>query len=42
MGNMPLGADYMLEISERSRRMKAAVREEKQSIDNRQKRLPGF
>jgi len=42
MGKKPLGAEYMPEISERARRMKAAIREEKQPIDKRQQRLPGF
>lgn len=42
MGNKPLGAEYMPEVSERARRMKAAIREEKQPIDKRQDRLPGF
>jgi len=42
MGKKPLGAEYMPEISERARRMKAAIREEKQPIDKGQKRLPGF
>jgi len=42
MGNKPLGAEYMPEISERARRMKAAIREEKQPTDKRQQRLPGF
>ena len=42
MGKKPLGAEYMPEVSDRARRMKAAIREEKQPIDNRQQRLPGF
>ncbi|MDD2469048.1 MAG: hypothetical protein PHI97_34185 [Desulfobulbus sp.] len=42
MGNKPLGADYMLQVMERAQRMKAAIREEKQLIDKRQQRLPGF
>ncbi|MGD9947771.1 MAG: hypothetical protein AB7U29_04755 [Desulfobulbus sp.] len=42
MGNKPLGAEYMLEVTERARRMKAATREEKQPIDKRQQRLPRF
>jgi len=42
MGKKPLGAEYMPEISERARRMKAAIREEKQPIDRRQQRLPGI
>ncbi|MGD9950749.1 MAG: hypothetical protein AB7U29_20095 [Desulfobulbus sp.] len=42
IGSQPLGADYMLEVKERARRMKAAIREEKQPIDKRQQRLPGF
>ncbi|MDD2468281.1 MAG: hypothetical protein PHI97_30235 [Desulfobulbus sp.] len=42
MGSKPLGADYMPEVTERARRMKAATREEKQPLDKRQQRLPGF
>nr|WP_321467161.1 hypothetical protein [uncultured Desulfobulbus sp.] len=42
MGKKPLGAEYMPEISERARRMRAAIREEKQPTDKRQQRLPGF
>jgi len=42
MGNKPLGAEYMPEVTERARRMKAAVREDKQPIDQRLQRLPGF
>lgn len=42
MGSKPLGAEYMPEINERARRMKAAAREEKQPHDDRQQRLPGF
>ena len=42
MGSKPLGAEYMPEVNERARRMKAAAREEKQPLDDRQQRLPGF
>jgi hypothetical protein len=42
MGSKPLGAEYMPEVNERARRMKAAAREEKQPTDNRQMWLPGF
>lgn len=42
MGSKPLGAEYMPEVNERARRMKAAIREEKQPTDDRQLRLPGF
>ncbi|MGE4400673.1 MAG: hypothetical protein AB7F61_03215 [Desulfobulbus sp.] len=42
MGKKPLGADYMPEVTERARRMKAAIREEKRPIDKLQQRLPGF
>lgn len=42
MGSKSLGAEYMPEVKERARRMKAATREEQQPIDNRQMRLPGF
>ena len=38
MGTKPLGAEYMPEINERARRMKAAAKEE--SADPRQLRLP--
>jgi len=41
MGNKALGAEYMPAIAERARRIKAAVREEKQPADSRQMRLPG-
>ena len=42
MGSKPLGAEYMPEVKERARRMKVAVREEKQLTDKRQQRFPGF
>ncbi|MBM9615287.1 hypothetical protein JWJ90_13465 [Desulfobulbus rhabdoformis] len=42
MGNIPLGVEYMSEINERVKRLKTAVREDKQLIDNRLQRLPGF
>jgi hypothetical protein len=44
MGDKPLGAEYMPEVKERARRMKAAtaIREQDQPTDNRQQRLPGF
>ena len=42
LGDKPLGADYMLAVNERARRMKAAVRDKDQPTDNRQPRLPGF
>ena len=42
LGNKPLGADYMPAVNERARRMKAALREDKQPADTRQLRLPGF
>lgn len=48
MGNKPLDAEYMPDVNERARRMKAvaAIREQgnKHSIatDNWQLRLPGF
>lgn len=38
MGTKPLGAEYMPEINERARRMKAATKEE--TTDPRQLRLP--
>ena len=41
MGSKPLGAEYMPEVKERARRMKAATREEKQPADDRQMRLLG-
>ena len=45
MGSKPLGAEYMPEVKERARRMKAAARDQNQlstATDNRQVRLPGF
>lgn len=42
MGSKPLGAEYMPEVNERARRMKAAIREEPQPTDNRQMRLPSL
>jgi hypothetical protein len=42
MGDKPMGAEYMRNVNERARRMKAAVREQDQPTDNRQLRLPGF
>ncbi len=42
MGSKPLGAEYMPEVNERARRMKAAAREQNQPTDKRQQRLPGF
>ena len=41
MGSKILGAEYMPEVKERARRMKAAAREEKKTTDDRQMRLPG-
>ncbi len=43
MGSKPLGAEYMPEVNERARRMKAAAREQEKlsmATDNRQLRLP--
>ena len=45
MGSKPLGAEYMQDVKERTRRMNAAIRDQgKLSVatDNRQQRLPGF
>ena len=42
MGKTPMGSDYMEEVNERARRMKAACRDIDQPADNRQRRLPGF
>ncbi len=45
MGNKPLGAEYMLEVKERAKRMKAATRDQGElsmATDKRQQRLPGF
>jgi len=47
MGNKPLGAEYMPDVNERARRMKAAaaIREQGNlsiATDNWQLRLPGF
>ena len=41
MGSKPLGVDYMPEVKERARRMKAATGKENQLTDDRQMRLPG-
>ena len=41
MGSKPLGTEYMPEVKERARRMKAATGKEKQLTDDRQMRLPG-
>ncbi len=45
MGSKPLGAEYMPEVNERARRMKAAARDQEKfsmATDNRQMWLPGF
>lgn len=42
LGKTPLGSDYMEEVNERARKMKAAYRDTDQPADNRQRRLPGF
>lgn len=42
MGSKPLGAEYMHEVNERARRMKAALRETDRPADHRQLRLPDF
>ncbi len=42
MGSKSLGAEYMPEVKERARRMKAAARDKKQPADDRQTRLPGL
>ena len=44
MGNKPLGVEYMPDVNERARRMKAAaaIREPGKHTDNRQLRLPGL
>ncbi|WP_319586010.1 hypothetical protein [uncultured Desulfobulbus sp.] len=42
MGDKPLGAQYMQDVNERARRLKAACREQDQPTDKRQQRLPGF
>ena len=42
LGKTPLGSDYMEEVNERARRMKAACRDTDQPADNRQLRLPGL
>lgn len=40
MGSKQLGAEYMPEVKERARRMKAAIREEQQPANERQLLLP--
>ncbi|MGE4403773.1 MAG: hypothetical protein AB7F61_19185 [Desulfobulbus sp.] len=45
MGSKPLGAEYMPDVTERARRMKAAIRDQGElsmATDKRQQRLPGF
>jgi hypothetical protein len=42
LGDKPMGAEYMRNVNERARRMKAACREQDQPTDKRQLRLPGF
>ena len=45
MGSKPLGAEYMPEVNERARRMKAAARDQEKlsmATNNRQMWLPGF
>ena len=42
LGKTPMGPDYMEDVNERARRMKAACRDIDQPADNRQRRLPGF
>ena len=45
MGSKPLGAEYMPEVNERARRMKAAARDQEKfsmATDNRQMWLPGL
>lgn len=44
MGNKPLGVEYMPDVNERARRMKAAaaIREQDKTTGNMQLRLPGF
>ncbi len=44
MGSKPLGAEYMPEVNERARRLKASARDQEKlsmATDNRQMRLPG-
>ena len=40
LGNTPLGSDYMEEVNERARRMKAAIRDVLREEDSRQLSLP--
>ena len=42
LGKTPMGSDYMEQVEERARRMKAASREPERPTDNRQLVLPGF
>lgn len=40
LGNTPMGSDYMEEVNERARRMKAAIRDASPGEDSRQLSLP--
>lgn len=40
LGNTPIGSDYMEEVNERARRMKAAIRDALTEEDNPQLPLP--
>lgn len=42
LGKTPMGSDYMEQVEERARRMKAASREPEQPTESRQLFLPGF
>ena len=42
LGQVPQGAEYMQNVNDRVKRMKAACRDPEQSLDKRQQRLPGF
>jgi len=42
LGQTPQGAEYMQDVNERTRKMKAALRDPEQPADKRQLRLPGL
>lgn len=42
LGQTPQGAEYMQDVNERARKMKASIRDPEQSTDKRQLFFPGF
>ncbi len=42
LGQIPQGAEYIQDVNERAKRMKAVLRDPDQPVDKRQCRLPGF